>query len=62
MLNKMAIFEQVTLVKKKHECGMGPSCPSDFFFSLENATRTFNLRSNEPSRDILGPLDQYDYS
>ena len=32
-----------------------------FFWSLKNDTITFNIRSNEPSRDILGPLGRYDH-
>ena len=32
-----------------------------FICSLEKGTRTFNLRSNEPSSNILWPLGEYDY-
>ena len=32
-----------------------------FLWSLKKGTRTFNLRYNEPSRDILGSLSRYDH-
>ena len=32
-----------------------------FFWSLKNDTKTFNLHFNEPSRNILGPLGRYDH-
>ena len=35
-------------------------CPT-VFWSLKKRTSTFNFRQNEPSRDILGPLDRYDH-
>ena len=31
------------------------------FWLLRKGTRTFNFRSNEPFRDILGPLSRYDH-
>jgi hypothetical protein len=31
------------------------------FWSLKKGTRTFNFLSNEPSRDILRPLDRHDH-
>ena len=31
-----------------------------YFWSLRKGTRTFNFRSNEPSRKILGPLFRND--
>jgi hypothetical protein len=32
-----------------------------FFLSLKKGTRTFKIRLNEPSHDILGLLDRYDH-
>ena len=32
-----------------------------FFWSLNNGIRTFNLHSNEPYHEILGPLGQYEH-
>ena len=31
------------------------------FWSLKKGTRSFNIRSNDSSPDILGPLGRYDH-
>ena len=61
MLNKMAISKFWSDDFGKNGHGRGPSCPS-IFGHLKRALELFNFRSNEPSRDILKPLDRYDRS
>ena len=59
-LNRMLSqnFDPVTL--EKNVRWRGPRCPP-VFPSLKKDIRTFNLRWNEPSCDILGQLGRYNH-
>ena len=61
MLNKMASSEfRSGNFGKTISVGGGLSA-LQFFWSLKKGIRTFNYSQNEPSCDILGPLDRYDH-
>jgi hypothetical protein len=61
MLNKMAISKFWLGDFGKNMSLVGGQVALQFFGSLKRGTRIFNFRLNEPSFDILGLLDRYNY-
>ena len=58
MLNKMALPNFDSVTSGKNYRGRGPRGPR-FFWSLKKCTKTFNVRLNESSCNILGSLGRY---